>query len=113
MPRQTRPLLAPLDNADLPTAVLHDEFAQQSISNLQAAARPMRAQPKRPRRPRTKVAQQPPANETFVNAFIEFYPEPAGAKLGDPRHGVSAKTVPQLALFPVRIRLEPSEATAL
>jgi subtilisin family serine protease len=70
---------SPLEAEEAPVAVLYDQIAQESISNLQAAVRPIRAVQERPRRARRpKLAELPKADDTFVNVFIEFYPELSG-----------------------------------
>jgi subtilisin family serine protease len=70
---------ASVEEEEAPVAAMHGEIAQQSITNLQAAVRPLRAGLRRAKGARrSKVGEQPPANDTFVNVFIEFYPERAG-----------------------------------
>ena len=78
--------------AERPAAALFDELAQQSIFNLQAAVRPMRAPAKGRRGPRRKVAQQPQDDDSFVNVFIEFYPERADMTPEELRAKVAAVT---------------------
>lgn len=70
---------APVAPKDLEVAAVFDQVAQQSISNLQAAVRPVRALPERPagyRRPKLPDLRR--ADDAFTNVFIEFYPERAG-----------------------------------
>jgi len=77
---------------EAPVTALYDEIAQESITNLQAAVRPMRAAPKAPKGARPKLAQQPKADDSFVNVFIEFYPERAGVSPEEQRKSVAAVT---------------------
>ncbi len=82
---------APVAADDVEVAAVFDEVAQQSIANLQAAVRPVRAAPELPdgyRRP--KLADL--ADDSFVNVFIEFYPERAGVSEEDHSDHVTAFT---------------------
>jgi subtilisin family serine protease len=78
----------PIAQEEAPAGALYDQIAQQSITNLQAAVRPLRVGSKRPKR-RAKLAQLPPASDSFVNVFIEFYPERAGVSAEAQRSAVA------------------------
>lgn len=82
---------APVEAAEEPVAAVYDQIAQQSTTNLQAAVRPMRAAPKRPKGRRPKYDEDP-ADDTFVNVFIEFYPERTGVKPDEHRAEIAAVT---------------------
>lgn len=69
---------APVEEEEAPVCALYDQVAQQSITNLKAAVRPTRALPRRPRRARPKMTEGSKADDSFVNVFVEFYPERAG-----------------------------------
>lgn len=84
---------ASVEEEEAPAAAMYDQIAQQSITNLQAAVRPMRAAQKRPKRTRRpKLDELPKADDTFVNVFIELYPELAGVSHDDQRARVTALT---------------------
>ncbi len=83
----------PVAQEDVAVTALFDQVAQQSVANLQAAVRPMRAAAKRPegaRRP--KLAELPKADDCFVNVFIEFYPERTGVSAEQHRAEIAAIT---------------------
>ena len=78
---------------EAPVIAMFDEVTQQSISNLQAAVRPMRAAPKRVKdMKRPKLAELPPPDNSFVNVFIEFYPELAGVSAEKRRETIADLT---------------------
>jgi len=81
----------PVYAGEAPVTTLHDQVARQSITNLAAAVRPMRAAPRRAKGPRAKTAERP-ATDSFVNVFIEFYPERAGVSPEEHRERVTAVT---------------------
>lgn len=68
----------PLSGEAASTARLHDVLARQSITSLGTAVRPPRVPPKGKAHKKRAKAQEAPANDSFVNVFIEFYPEGAG-----------------------------------
>jgi subtilisin family serine protease len=83
---------SPIAQEEAPVGALHDQMAQQSITNLQAAVRPMRVGPRRRKGARPKLDQLPPASDTYVNVFIEFYQERAGVSLEEQRAAVADVT---------------------
>lgn len=61
-----------------PASAVYQEMAQQSIS-VEAAVRPIKSRRKHGRAPRReKLDQLPKADDSFVNVFIELYPERSG-----------------------------------
>jgi subtilisin family serine protease len=79
---------APVEEEEAPICALYDQVAQQSITNLKAAVRPTRAVPKRPSGRRAKVTDETKANDSFVNVFIEFFPERPGVSADKQRERV-------------------------
>jgi subtilisin family serine protease len=82
---------APIEREEAPAAAMYEEIAQQSIENLRAAVRPMRVA-KRRKGYRPKIERQPAADDSFVNVFIEFYPERAGVSPGEQQAAVAEVT---------------------
>lgn len=78
---------------DAPVTAMYDQIAQQSVTNLQAAVRPMRAVARRPKGTQHPTLNEPAnADDSFVNVFIEFYPERAGISAKEQREGLEAVT---------------------
>jgi subtilisin family serine protease len=69
---------APIEREVAPAARLFEQIARQTIASPKAAVRSLRARPRRAAAARPKIDAQPAADDTFVNVFIEFYPERAG-----------------------------------
>lgn len=73
-----------------PATAMVDQIAQQSIANLEAAVRPMRVSLPSPRKGKRPKVADDPAADSFVNVFIEFYPERAGVSATEQRERVAA-----------------------
>lgn len=83
---------AKLAQEEAPAIAAFDQMAQQSIANLQAAVRPVRPLPRRPKAKRPKLATLPQPDDSFVNVFVEFFPERAGVSPEKQRASVDAVT---------------------
>ena len=68
----------PLGRGETSAAAMLRELSQESSSNLQAAARTPRPPGKRLKGRRPKLSEGDQATDTFVNVFVELYPERAG-----------------------------------
>ncbi|MBA3340975.1 MAG: S8 family serine peptidase [Gemmatimonadaceae bacterium] len=80
----------PVEEDEAPVTAMYDQIAQQSITNLQAAVRPMRTLKRSKRAQRPKLTELSKADDSFVNVFVEFYPDRARVSPEEQRAAVTA-----------------------
>ncbi len=66
---------APVDDRNAPAAAIYAQMAQQTAAAPRWTAEVLPSEPKLAKRP--KLHERPPADDAFVNVFIEFFPERA------------------------------------
>lgn len=74
---------------EAPMIAMYNDASAQTTENLKAAVRPPRVAPEAPSERRSKIHEAPPV-DSFVNVYIELYPERAGDKPEDRRGRVDA-----------------------